>query len=162
MHSSLQAARLLPPGQDASRQRCGKGPTVAIGGKKRSGTESQGNGAETPPTEWKHDSAKYGSPRQDWSMGSKAIWILYVVQQELGVTQLSASAITDTFNRKFKQAGTIRGSNVSRDLGNLKVKNPGLVGDDTTKAAVEWFLTDAGIIKVQEMIAGIFTPTSAA
>src|SRR5262245_17137272 len=32
-------------------------------GKKRPGTETQGNGPEIPPIEWKHDSAKYGSPR---------------------------------------------------------------------------------------------------
>src|SRR5262245_26501950 len=94
--------------------------------------------------EWKHDPAKYGNPRQEWGAGTKALWTLYVVEQELGLTQLSASQLTETFNRKFKHSGQVRGTNVSRDLGNMKGKVPAMVGDDTTKSPIEWFLVEAG------------------
>lgn len=77
---------------------------------------------------------------------------MYVVSQELKLSQLTAPQIADTFNRKFKQAGLIRGTNVSRDLGNLKTRNPSQVGEDTTQTVSEWFLTDAGIAQAQETI----------
>ncbi|MDF3154382.1 hypothetical protein P3C58_20595 [Mesorhizobium sp. XAP10] len=124
---------------------------------KRSGGEPQ-NSVETPTIEWRHDPAKYGNPKQDWNAASKALWLIYVVSQELEYAQLSVTQISNTFNRKFKQSGTIRPSNISRDLGTFKTKNPALVGDDTTKSSTEWFPTDAGIRKVQELIVETLSP----
>lgn len=99
--------------------------------------------------EWQHDAAKFGNPQQLWNPTKKALWLLYVVSQEREITQLSASRITNTFNKKFKQAGTVRASNISRDLGKAKIRNPSLVQEDTTKSPTEWFLTDAGIKEAQ-------------
>jgi hypothetical protein len=120
--------------------------------RRRATTAPQSANSGAKPIEWTHDAAKYGSPQQTWSTATKAIWTLYVVLQELSLAQLTAPQIADTFNRKFKQAGTVRATNVSRDLGNLKVKNPSLTGEDTTKAVAEWFLTDVGVKSAQDTI----------
>lgn len=108
--------------------------------------------AEGTAIEWQHDAAKYGNPQQSWNTAKKAIWVLYVVSREAGLNQLTATQIADTFNRKFKQAGPIRATNVSRDLGTAKLKNPALTGEDTAKTVSEWFLTDAGSKSAHESI----------
>jgi hypothetical protein len=102
---------------------------------------------------WRHDSSKYGAPKQAWSTANKALWILYVVKSETEETELSGTQIADTFNKQFRQAGTIKNFNVNRDLGKLKVrKGAALVGEDTTKDPSRWFLTEAGDKKAQELI----------
>jgi hypothetical protein len=116
------------------------------------GSTGSSNATDAKPIEWTHDSSKYGTPQQTWNTAKKSIWTMYVASQELQLDQLTAPQITDTFNRKFKQAGQIRGANVSRDLGNLKMKSPAQVGEDTTKSVSEWFLTAAGIEQAQEAI----------
>jgi hypothetical protein len=68
--------------------------------------------------------------------------------------------IAKTFNQHFKQASTIRGSNVSRDLGNAKLTAPALVGEDTTKHPSLWFLTDEGRNRAQALIAEALAPSS--
>ena len=113
-------------------------------------TSSKEGAVET--IEWQHDPLKYGNPQQSWNPTKKAIWLLYVVSQERGISQLSAPRITDTFNRKFKQAGTVRGSNVSRDLGKAKTRNPSWAQEDTTKSPSEWFLTIAGVKEAQSAV----------
>jgi hypothetical protein len=91
------------------------------------------------PLDFRHDPAKYGSPKQAWKTADKAIWLLHVVEQEL-----SGTVLVGTFNKHFKQAGTITVSNANRDLGRLKSKSPAVVGEDTTKNPSQWFLTDEG------------------
>jgi hypothetical protein len=123
-------------------------------GKKRRkrGNLGQPSNGEVAAIEWQHDASKYGNPQQSWNTAKKAIWIIYVVAKEANLSQLTASQITDTFNRKFKQAGSIRATNVSRDLGLAKLKTPALTGEDTTKSVSEWFLTDGGSKFAQEAI----------
>lgn len=104
--------------------------------------------------DWKHDSSKYGTPKQDWSTADKSVWLLYVVKAETGQAELSATRITKTFNKHFRQAKQILNFNVQRDLGKLKVKKGAatLVGEDTTKSPAGWFLTESGEKKALELI----------
>lgn len=119
--------------------------------KKRGGGMPAAAG-DTPAIEWQHDASKYGTPQQTWNTAKKAIWLLNVISKETHLSQLTAPQIAETFNRKFKQAGTIRATNVSRDLGAAKLKPLALTGEDTAKAVSEWFLTDAGIKSAHDSI----------
>lgn len=121
--------------------------------RKRSSAAKPANDVAETVINWRHDSAKYGSPKQVWATSDKALWLLYVVKSETDNTELSGSQIADTFNKHFRQAGTIRNFNVNRDLGKLKVgKGASLVGEDTTKNPSRWFLTEAGEKKAQELV----------
>jgi hypothetical protein len=120
--------------------------------RKKRGGNAQAAADESPAIEWQHDASRYGTPQQSWSTAKKAIWLLHVVSKETHLSQLTAPQIADTFNRKFRQAGTIRATNVSRDLGAAKLKTPALTGEDTAKAVSEWFLTDAGSKSAQDSI----------
>lgn len=104
--------------------------------------------------EWRHDSSKYGEPAQTWKLTEKAIWLIHVIKSELQRDQLSASEIAETFNKKFKHSGTIRASNVSKYLGELKSKSgtPAQVGLDTQKSPNEWYLTTEGTKAAQALI----------
>jgi hypothetical protein len=128
--------------------------------RKRSIKSSSDSQNPSEALEWRHDSLKYGEPAQSWKTAEKAIWMIHVVKCELQKDQLSATAIADTFNKKFRQSGTIRATNVSRDLGKMKVRNggPPSVGLDTQKSPNEWFLTTEGTKAVQELINTSLTP----
>lgn len=105
--------------------------------------------------DWKHDPTKYGTPKQSWSTTEKSIWTLYVVAEEANEKELSGPRIAQTFNKHFRQAGTILGHNVNRDLGRHKVKKKGHppVSEDTTKSPPRWFLTEEGKRMAQELVA---------
>lgn len=105
--------------------------------------------------DWKHDASLFGTPRQEWNTATKSLWTLYVTKEAAHVEQLSAARIAVTFNKHFKQSGTIRAHNVQRDLGKLKASGgqKAQVGEDTTVEPSEWFLTDAGIAAVQHRLA---------
>jgi len=100
--------------------------------------------------DWVHNPANWGTPSQSWNPTKKSIWLLYVVQKEKQFNGLSASQITSTFNKHFRQSGIVQASNVSRDLG--KAKRNLLTGEDTTKNPSEWFLTDSGIQEAEKLI----------
>lgn len=105
--------------------------------------------------DWVHDPEKWGSPQQTWNTADKSIWLLYVVEKEQHLTELSQPEITSTFNKHFKQAGILKPSNVSRDLGKKKSGTkdaPALVGENTTKSPSTWFLTDAGKKHAEKLI----------
>ena len=102
---------------------------------------------------WEHNPERWGNPLQTWTTAEKAIWLIYVVEQELNTTSLPASQITATFNHHFKQAKTVHPPNVTRDLGRLKSGANSDVGEDSTKSPSEWFLTTAGKKKVEALIA---------
>jgi hypothetical protein len=117
--------------------------------------------AEEDAVDWKHDPSKYGSPKQGWSTADKSLWLLYVVSQEAGVRELSGQRIVATFNKHFRQAGTIQIRYVSRDLGGLKVKKtPAPVAEDTTKTPSAWFLIDEGVKMAQSLVADALGRTS--
>jgi hypothetical protein len=112
-----------------------------------------GDANHTSAVEFRNDPTKYATPTQQWKTADKALWLLYVVKETSGVAELSTGQIVKTFNTHFRQAKTITGSNVSRDLGRLKVSTPSLVGEDTTKSPALWYLTEEGVRRVQALIA---------
>jgi len=103
--------------------------------------------------EFRNDASLYATPTQQWKTAEKALWLLYVVKETTNHSELSTSQIVNTFNTHFRQAKTITSSNVSRDLGKLKVSTPSLVGEDATKSPAVWYLTEEGVRKAQSLIA---------
>jgi hypothetical protein len=112
--------------------------------------------------DWRHDPAKWGSPRQEWNTANKAIWLLYIAGNETDQKELSAKRITNTFNKHFKQAGLILVHNVVRDLGKQKVGKDATVSEDTTQDPAPWFLTDAGTRRAQQLVAEALGQTGTA
>jgi hypothetical protein len=115
-----------------------------------------GGSQEISPVQWRHDTSKYGSPKQDWGGTNKSLWLLYVAGEEANVRELSGQRITATFNAHFRTAGPLRAHNVNRDLAKLKSSRngaPPLVSEDTTQAPPAWFLTDAGRAAAQKLVA---------
>lgn len=97
--------------------------------------------------DWVHDASKWGVPAQNWVTAKKAMWLLWVVKQELNTSELNARIIEATFNKHFKQSGMIATGNINRDLGRLKIGKegkPSLVSEDTTTNPPTWFLTQEG------------------
>jgi hypothetical protein len=87
--------------------------------KRRRRVPVQTNGqkpADVQAIDWKHDSARWGSPIQNWNTLKKSIWTLYVVSNAVQVKELTAAQIATTFNKHFRQSGAIRTGHVSRDL----------------------------------------------
>lgn len=113
--------------------------------------DNDGNEAATA-VDWKHDPSKWGTPRQDWSVADKAIWLLHVVANEIPATALSGSSIVSTFNKHFKQAGTIYPALVARELGKLKSASPAIAGEDTTVVPSTWFLTHEGTKRAEQLV----------
>jgi hypothetical protein len=127
--------------------------------KNRSATarnSSQGESSEDSALDWRHDTARYGSPPQTWSASDKAIWLLYVAKNEANAGEMSGSRLASTFNKQFRQAGQIQTGQVNRDLGRLKTARKGeppLVSEDITKTPPAWFLTDTGTKHAQKLVA---------
>ena len=131
-------------------------------GRRRSKAGSNGSDKdEGQVIEFRHDPSKYGMPNQQWKTAQKAIWLLYTVKEVAGFSELSTGQIVKTFNTHFRQAKTVTASNVSRDLGKLKIATPSLVGEDTTKSPPAWFLTDEGIKFAQTQVANSQAPNAA-
>lgn len=96
---------------------------------------------------------KFGNPQQTWKTADKALWLIYVLQEnELG-TEFSTKTIVETFNTHFKQSGKITTSNVSRDVGRLKTKKPALVGENASSNPPTWFLVEEGRKRAQGLVA---------
>jgi hypothetical protein len=120
-----------------------------------------GESNATQAIDFRNDPSRYSTPTQQWKTAEKATWLLYVVREVAHVTELSTGQIVKTFNTHFRQAKTITHSNVSRDLGKLKVSSPALVGEDAAKSPPVWFLTDEGVRKAQALIAESRVPAAA-
>lgn len=101
-----------------------------------------------------HDPEKFGNPSQSWNTLNKSIWLLWVVEQALGKKEMTAYQLTSTFNKYFREFGTIRTNNVSRDLGVSRTKSPPLVGVDPNKNPQVWFLYDAGKTYAKRLASG--------
>lgn len=122
--------------------------------RRRNGTSAGESADAAAVIDFKHDPSKFGNPRQEWKTAEKALWLLYVVKESAGIGDLSATALAESFNKHFRQAGTVTSSNVSRDLGRLKVREkPSPVGEDTTKNPSTWYLTEQGIARAQVLVA---------
>jgi hypothetical protein len=98
---------------------------------------------------WPRDVSKYVSPTQAWSTRDKALWLLYVAQEENIASEVSSIQIRETFNMHYRQAKLINLSNINRDLGRVKGH---LVGEDVKKSPPCWFLMDAGTTAVGQKI----------
>ncbi|WP_377158390.1 hypothetical protein ACFJIX_05820 [Roseateles sp. UC29_93] len=128
---------------------------------RRKGSRKPSSKRSAPATEtvstvvdWPHDPTKFGNPLQTWKTSDKAIWLLYVVANQTSHKDLSARGIADTFNKHFRQSGTILTFNINRDLGKAKTKaGPAVVGEDTTRNPSAWYLTDAGEAYAQSLVA---------
>lgn len=131
-------------------------PTIKQG-KRRSSSRSfkpSGNGDLTPVVsiDFRHDPQKWGNPKQSWSTSMKAQWLLFVVEAQTDTKDMSSSVISATFNKHFRQAGTIIVSNINRDLGAAKVKPLSPIGEDTTQMPPAWFLTEAGRTTARKLV----------
>ena len=104
---------------------------------------------------FRHEPEKYGTPRQEWSTAEKSIWTMYVTSKFNGDIELSSKAIASLFNRHFKQSKVIDVSNVTRDLGKLKVKSPSQVTENAGKRPSTWYLTSEGISQAETLISKI-------
>jgi hypothetical protein len=111
-----------------------------------------GAAKEYPAIDWLHDSAKWGFPNQSWTASEKAIWLLYVVENEKQLSELTATQIANTFNKHFKQSKTIKAFTVTRDLGRKKVGKDAPVGENTTISPSGWYLTTSGKAVAAKMI----------
>jgi hypothetical protein len=121
----------------------------------KSGGSGNGSTAKETATDWRHDTARYGSPTQSWSAADKALWLLYVVAREANVSELTTGGIVATLGKHFRPSGAVRPSNLARDLNRLKVARNGrlpLVSEDTSKTPSTWFLTDAGTAHAQTLV----------
>lgn len=96
----------------------------------------------------------YGNPVQSWKVNEKIIWMLWILSKCTSTSEYTVQQLTNTYNSKYRQFGTLLPNHVSNALNNvLKTDNPPLV-DNVKKAGSEfWFLTNAGIIKGDEQIA---------
>lgn len=138
-----------------------KKPTRRRKQRNAGGASTGDNDAVGGAVDWRNDPQKWGSPRQGMSTADKAIWILYVVNQELQIGEMPSKQIADTFNKHFRQAGTIRSQNVSRDLGKRKQLPTPEVGQDTSKGDEPWFLTESGIKAAVGIIQSLIGPDAA-
>jgi hypothetical protein len=126
------------------------------GSERRKVGQRRGSGGGRPASDEINlsiDPAKYGSPRQGWSTAQKAIWFLYVVREAANVTSLTGYAITKSFNKHFKAAGTLNRGNLSRDLEKERLKGTGAtVGAETGDGTTKYFLTEAGNTAARRLI----------
>jgi hypothetical protein len=139
---------LLGAGQviDASPANAQNGATLPARKRRKLNSFAPGKAAESggEPISLVHDPVKFGNPQQGWSTPKKGVWLLWVVEQATGKTQLSISEIVNTFNQHYRQFGTITASNLSRDFGGLRKKNPPPVGVDTNQEPQLWYLHEGG------------------
>lgn len=143
-------ASLSPAGNSSGPKRRVKRPTSV--GKSET---SASNGAVI---DWRHDSEKYAMPSQTWTVSDKYLWVLYVIGEELNQIEVPAINLANSFNKHFKQFGSLIVNNAKRDMGTLKKKKPALVGEDTTKSPTTWFLTEAGKKTAQQLIINSLNP----
>ncbi|MHB1158447.1 MAG: hypothetical protein ACYC26_16610 [Phycisphaerales bacterium] len=125
--------------------------TRSRGSARRRGASS-GESTQPAAISWQHDPSKWGMPAQAWTVSQKILWTLYVVTKETPHTEISGPIIVDIFNTQFRQYGPLGKSGMPRALGDLKMKSPALVMDNTTNTPITWYLTDAGIKEVEKLV----------
>lgn len=142
-------ALTVPPVTE-NGQESDKGKGRAKGNRRRNSVGSEGSPSQT--INWQHDAAKWGTPRQAWTAGQKILWLLYVIDKEKGQKEVGGPAIAETFNAAFKQFGPLKKPSMPRDLGNLKIRSPAQVMDNTTKSPITWYLTEEGIKEAEKLV----------
>jgi len=104
---------------------------------------------DVSPLEFRHDVEKWGAPLQNWTTAQKAVWLLYVIENQGLGSELSAAQIEATFNKHFRRAKSIYRRYVVRDLSREKGKS---VGEETTKTPPTWYLTQVGKEYAQKLV----------
>lgn len=98
-----------------------------------------------------HDVGKWGTPKQQWPIIHKILWLMQVLSSDESTKdKLTASTIVHTFNHNFKEAGRIDHKNLSRELGRLKLQQ--LIGQNTHSDPPTWHLTQEGIKKAASLV----------
>jgi hypothetical protein len=116
-------------------------------------TSREVSATDAQPVEWRHEPDKWGNPKQGWSIRKKILWLLYVAEHAASAKEMAAAVVCSTFNKHFRQTGTLHPPLVTRELGRAKTTSPPLVGEDTTKAPSNWFLLDKGREKAVQLVA---------
>jgi hypothetical protein len=73
---------------------------------------------------WQHDANAWGTPLQTWKAPEKAIWLLYVANQSVAVTEMTVGQMVVTFDRLFRSSGRLNKGNVARDFKALNSEPP--------------------------------------
>ena len=124
---------------------------VARSPRKRSRKPSENSGSQ--PLTWQHDPAAWGTPKQAWTAAQKILWIMYVIGKVTTQSEIGGPTIAESFNKSFKQFGPLKKNNMPRDLGALKTKSPAQVLDNTTASPSTWYITEAGKIEAEKLVA---------
>jgi hypothetical protein len=130
----VDTPKQLPSGTNKSRKR------------RLSGGAAKRETASTPA--FTHDPIKWGTPKQDWTVADKAIWVLRVMRDSTS-EELTPGSIATIFNDNFKEAGRINASNVSRDLRKQRVN----VSENKSNDPVTFHLTQKGIDYADQLVA---------
>ena len=118
-----------------------------------SGSSSSKRSKKEAPVDLNHDAEKWGNPQESWNPTNKAIWLMYVIENEVNeIGSITASRIASTFNKHFKSFGQIKPSNVSRDLKKAAKDKPAKVQTDTAKEGMAWFLLKGGKDYAAELV----------
>lgn len=126
---------------------------------KRSSTATNGEpGAQAKKSaqaakDFVHDTDSWGTPMQSWSTAQKAMWLLYVIEKQAAVKELSDNEIAETFNKHFRQAGAISRGNVYSQLGKLKTQQPTPLGQNTVDKPNRWYLNASGSKLAEQLVA---------
>lgn len=115
-------------------------------------SRSSSSSSVTAP-QFRHDAGSWGTPKQEWKLTDKLLWLIYVVKQQSSVGELSGAAMVNLFNLHFKQAGLVKLKRVTEALGRLKQESPPAVNEDATKNPTTWFLTQEGERRAAALIA---------
>lgn len=152
--SVVAPARVLPPptqetvSEPNQKPKRRKSKTISTSGSTQSKSTKKAQ-----PIDWDHDIERWGQPPQSWNPTKKAIWLIYVVKQETSRTEVTASEIAESFNKHFQESGRISASNVSRDLRKVKQQQPALASNNTTASPNPWYLTQAGVLYAEGLVA---------
>jgi hypothetical protein len=119
--------------------------------KKKSGGSAKSSTEDVPFT---HNPSTHGSPSQEWTTVQKAIWFLYAAAP---AKPASGGSIAKAFNKQFRSAGAIVGSNVTAGLDKEKLKGSSApVGAEVSDGtAARYYLTEAGKAMGAQLAQGI-------
>jgi hypothetical protein len=124
----------------------------------KGGSGSTNGGAISEVVTWQHDVSKWGAPKQGWKAGQKVLWLLYVIKNEVQVTELTAANISDTFAAKFKHSGTLKKTSMPSIMKSLATNDPVLVMCDAAKVPNTWYLSDEGAKAAEKLVVEARTP----
>lgn len=155
---AVMAPTALTPGNGKASPKTIDAVEIDSGGTaKRKAKRSGGGGSKTPADDINivHDSAKYGTPQMTWTTAEKAIWFLYIVNEQANVSELTAYNIAKNFNKYFKASKPINGGNVMTGLDKERGKGTSsTVSTTVTEGTTKYFLTQAGITMAQRLAKG--------